>query len=320
MNPSKAALLLLYVAERVKQISLKHKGAWTKGIVSEVRGEDEKKWAIDFYVDKFLRSVFAEATKVYRTSVTVVLEEQDLSFSAENGKVKNELNEDASTVFLDPICYSTDHSRWLMTEVSCFPTRAFFIGGWSSKCYKEAKLTDIEVGLHYSLGTGRYFLGMRLSSSCYETLLNGTKYSLPPYSLVQKPIVAFPWYSNRRYDIAGRLMSYLSNEYKVFMGTGSTALDQALLFEGRIEGVVDLRARLAQGYGATLMPHDIAAIWPIAKGLGLVVTDAEGRDLGVSIWGESPVSLVAARREVHSVLLKRLKNVMRSAYEFVAIR
>ena len=310
MNPSKAALLLLYVAERIRWISFKHKGAWTKGIVSEVRGEGEKKWAIDFYIDEFLRDVFAEATKVYKTSVTVVLEEQELSFSAENGKVKNELNEDFSTVFLDPICYSTDHSRWLMTEASCFPTRAFFIGGWSSKCYRETKLTDIEVGLHYSLGTGRYFLGMRLSNGCYETLLNGTRYSLPSHSLVQKPIIAFPWYSNERYDVAGRLMSHLSGEYKVFMGTGGTALDQALLFEGRIEGVIDLRARLAQDHGATLMPHDIAAIWPIAEGLGLVVTDAEGRELGVGIWKESPISLVAARKEVHSALLKRLKHLI----------
>lgn len=68
----------------------------------------------------------------------------------------------------------------------------------------------------------------------------------------------------------------MSKKYSVLMGTGGTALDQALVFEGRIEGLLDLRALIARDKGASLMPHDIAAIYPISKGLGLAISRVSG--------------------------------------------
>ena len=297
------ALVLLHVARELRERSLAEKGRWLRA-ERDARG----RWEVDYLAGRLLREAFARASELYGVEASVVLEEAELSFHVSRGECSGELRSSSPTFFVDPVCYSSDHTRWLVVGRSCFPTRAFFIGGWARRGYREARLTDVEVGLHYSLGTGSYFLGLRTSGG-YVTLLDGLPHSLPTRP-PRRPVVALPWYSNERFDLAGAVARALSRKYRVFMGTGGTALDQALLFEGRVEGVVDLRALLARDSGAALMPHDVVAIYPIARGLGIAVTDLEGRELGVRVWGEEPVSLVAARGELHGELLEDVRKAV----------
>jgi len=303
----------LWVAEKIYSFSTMVKGKWTKGIVSEIEGVGEKKWAVDYIIDEKLREYFSEASKKLSFEANVLLEEQEKSFSVSHGNIKDDLLDGVPTYFLDPICYSTDHSRWLMINKSVFPSRAFFIGGWTDKSYSDATLTDMKVGIHYSLGSRNYFIGLQVDSGRYITLLNGSEYTLPDFSYIQKPILAFACYSNSGYDIIGKVASEMSKKYSVFMGTGGTALDQALVFEGRIEGLLDLRALIARDKGASLMPHDIAAIYPLSKGLGLAVSRVSGNLANARIFGEEPIDIILARKEIHNKVrdnvLEILKNI-----------
>ena len=310
MNILKASMALQWIGRMIHDFGNSIKGKWEEGFVGEAKEEGEIKWVIDYVIDTKLKDFFSEASKKLDFSANVLLEEQEKSFSVVHGVVKDQLLDSETTFFLDPICYSTDYSRWLLVKNSPFPTRAFFIGGWTDIPYQKATLVDIKVGIHYSLGTGEYILGIMQGQKNFLTLMNGTVYELPDFKLIKKPIIAFPCYSNAGYDIIGALMKKLVRKYKVFMGTGGTALDQELVFEGRIDGMADLRALVSKNKGASLKPHDIAAVYPISMGLNLRISKGTGDPIDARIFEEEPIDIVLARNEIFDQLIKDIKHLV----------
>lgn len=118
-------------------------------------------------------------------------------------------------------------------------------------------------------------------------------------------------YSNRSREEKGRWENALwGNTTRVYEGCRASSIDVVNIIRGRSDAYIDPRALWGEQSGARLQTYDVAAVVPIALGLGFTVSDIYGKS-----WQKyglnDPIPLVISRSEkLHEEILKAIKPLV----------
>lgn len=198
---------------------------------------------------------------------------------------------------IDEIDGTTNAKRALASKLIYRPNSAICI----ALCENES-MGSILVGSVYDINQNSIFSGLRVEDDYMafhdERLLNKSDFVEMKGDSKNRVIVA--GYSNPyRMKKAQLEEALLENGLIPYEGCRSSTLDIINIIRNQFDGYIDLRT-LWGPEGARLQPYDVAAVIPVALGVGLSVSDNENNSLD-KYTKELPI--VVARQKIKDKII-----------------
>lgn len=266
------------------------------------KGHDESS------IDAVARSAIIEAIEKYAPEFQGKLQFELMPFSKQLIEADKDAR-DCINFIMDEIDGSTNTKRAKASIFECVPKAAVCIALCTGLTLK-----DIQIGVVYTLDTKEIFSGMRIENNEFQTLRH--KELIYPGDIQKmrgdsKFRVLVVEYSNRACeDIAKAKTALWDLPIVPYGGCRSSTMDIIEIIRNQNDAYIDLRALFPEKCGARLQAYDVAAVIPIAMGVGLIVTDVFGEP--IDKYGENDViPLVVARPEIHNKIIKTIAPVVK---------
>ena len=254
---------------------------------------------------------------VARTAVIKGLEEKiphlqgNLKFELlPYGKILVEKDDKAidANLLIDEIDGTTNTKRAMASSLEVVPKAGVCIALSTGD-----QFSDLQIGVIYTLDTKEVFAGVRIEDDIFYAFKN--KEIIYPEDVCKmrgdsKYRVLVTKYSNsKRLEIAEIEQALWDVGYRPYEGCRSSSMDILDIARNEFDAYVDIRALFPENCGAQLQAYDVAAVIPIALGLGLEVSDVFGNSWQ-SYNEDSVLPLVVCRKEIFKPLMEAIKPIV----------
>lgn len=178
---------------------------------------------------------------------------------------------------------------------------------------KDLTLGGIQATAVFTFDTRDIYSAVRIRDSFLsfknEVLLRESDYTQALGDTMDRVILV--GYSNRNREEKGRWEKALwGKTTRVYEGCRASSIDIINIIRGRSDAYIDPRALWGEQSGARLQTYDVAAVIPIALGLGFTVSDVYGKP-----WQRyglnDPIPLVISRSErLHEEILRATEPLL----------
>ena len=231
------------------------------------------------------------------------------------GKKLAEITNDSITanLIIDEIDGSTNTKRAMASKLSGVPKAAVCI----ALCSGET-LEGLQIGVIFTLDTKEVFAGERIEDGVFYTYKN--KELIYPEDVCKMRgdskyrVLVIKYSNSRRIEIAKVEEAFWQQGFRPYEGCRSSSMDILGIARNQFDAYVDIRALFPAECGAQLQAYDIAAVIPVALGLGLKISDVFGKSW--EDYGENEaIPLVVSRPEIYDNIMKSLEPIVRELSE-----
>lgn len=208
---------------------------------------------------------------------------------------------------IDELDGTTNAKRAIAAAKKYLPRSAVSV----ALCRNEG-MDSIEMGAVYHISEKTTFAAKRDRDE-YIAFENGTYMDPEKFSAkkadTHNRVMVVGYFNTCRTNLGELQQAVADAGFYPYEGSRSSTIDILDITSfNHSEAYVDARALWPKRYGAQLQSYDVAGVIPIAKGIGLEVSDVYGKPLNGN--GVKPVSLIVARPGLTERIVKAIRPVL----------